>query len=593
MKRKILSVVSVLALSCLASCGGKDKEAQSRWKEAADTKDFYGYIAEKADEINMEALKQEAEAADSSPEQQFQAVTLLCALDFQKGYSPDQKKGTQDQVSEADRYRYDYPDSRKLAEQFLSMVQDKEKEFQEALEEAFYPYDCLTSLFAAADRMDAGTLAALRNVPDDRAYADKLSETVDRWVEKNPEDIAEIASVLSENDYFEEWDLSKWKQTYFFSYLDENQVRTDTMDEAASYVSYLRDSMMPELKKKFGGKEFVQTGERTGQKFYATGLTVTVEEDLKLEKTGKKKQAQGRQKDININGKTVAAFYRNPDTDKWKGSPARLRLLGDFMLGLPKKEYPSAVSKADYYLVLTPGYQEGDFYRDQSGKKTKVREVYSSTSIDLYKGGSGKFLRHLGNVSEQPDATIFEDLTAEMYRYPKVMPADVLSLIYHNVNNPDSYVTLIDHTEGKEAALQAGEPVILGNWEITYQYGQIVKSFDEGMFRYTAKDGCQYVRAEITVKNIGSKEETFLPLVYRIGEDPVVKIEDEAGKNSFDCVHAINDSRCLNSTQLQAGESKQGELIFEVPDRILGKKKPLYVAVSLGNQRVKYQLQAQ
>ena len=32
MKRKILSVVSVLALSCLASCGGKDKEAQSRWK---------------------------------------------------------------------------------------------------------------------------------------------------------------------------------------------------------------------------------------------------------------------------------------------------------------------------------------------------------------------------------------------------------------------------------------------------------------------------------------------------------------------------------------------------------------------------------
>ena len=170
------------------------------------------------------------------------------------------------------------------------------------------------------------------------------------------------------------------------------------------------------------------------------------------------------------------------------------------------------------------------------------------------------------------------------------MPADVLSFIYHNLNNPDRYVTLIDHTEGKEAGLQGGEPVILGNWEITYHSGQIVKSFDEGLFRYTAKDGYQYVRAEISVKNLGAAEDIFLPLVYRVGEDPVVQIKDAAGKKSFDCVHAINDSRCLNSTLLQAGESKQGELIFEVPDRILGKK-PLYVAVSLGNQRVKYQLE--
>lgn len=593
-KKTLLAMCGLLFLGTCACQGGGKSKAQSYWKEAAKQKEFNAYVAEHASDIEMETLKKEADAAGSDLKQQFQATALLCGVEYQNGLLSGKVKKGGESASEAARaaYEFDYPDSAAYAEKFLAKAADAGEDFWDALDTSFYPYDCFTPVFAAAGHIDGDAAAALYNgAPEDCGYKDKLSSALEQWVEENPQELCSVGDALWQCGFYKEWDTGKWNRTYFYSYSKNDPVQTDTLQEAADYISCLRTQMLPKLKKEFGKKEYQQAGEYTGKPYYDTKLAVAVEEGLKLAKPKKVSgQADGSGKAIKIEGKKVAAFYCNNSAKKWEGSPAKLRMLGDFMLGLPKKEYPSSIKKADYYLVLTPAYKRGQFYTDQSGKKTKVREVYSSTSIDLYEAKSGKFLRHLGNVTEQPNNTIFDDLTAEKFQYPEIMSADVLSYIYHHINEPDSYLTLLDNTANTGTQLNHGESVVMGNWEIAYKSAQIVKSFDEGMFRFTAKDGHQYIRAEVAITNRGRETDTFLPNVYRIGEDPIVQITDEAGTHTYNSVNAIQDSRCLNSTSLDAGGTKEGELIFEVPDNVLQDVEKLYVAVSLGNQRVTYRL---
>ena len=218
------------------------------------------------------------------------------------------------------------------------------------------------------------------------------------------------------------------------------------------------------------------------------------------------------------------------------------------------------------------------------------RSVYSSTSIDLYDAKTGALLRHIGNITESPSSRIFKDLSDEAAQYPELVSADILSYIYHNINTPETYIALLDNTAGLGSELQRDESIILGNWEITYHSSQIVKEFDEGMFRYTANDGCQFVRGEFTITNKGTENDTFLPMIYTVSEDPIAQVTDSKRENFYDCVNAVTNSKCLNSTSLEAGESKDGEIIFEVPDEVALGTEPLYIAVSLGKQIFYYPL---
>ena len=261
------------------------------------------------------------------------------------------------------------------------------------------------------------------------------------------------------------------------------------------------------------------------------------------------------------------------------------------MLELADEECPKSPEEADYYLVLTPAYEYGDYYQDNAGNETKIQQVYATTAIDLYDAKTGTLLRHLGDITEMPPSTIFKDLSEESAQYPDITSADVLTYIYHNVNTPDSYTSLLDNTVGLGSELSKDESVILGNWEITYHSSQTVKEFDEGMFRYTAKDGCQFIRGEFTIKNVGTENDTFLPMVYYVDKDPIVQITDANRENFYNCVDAMSASRCLNGTSLEPGESKDGELIFEVADEAIQGEGPLYAAVSLGNKIVYYTLE--
>ena len=576
MKRKSLFAAACLSLVCLTACqSAKSTTGDSYWDDAKSAGNFNDYVKEHAGDFDMEALKAEAGSSDSTLSQQFKAVSLLSAAEYQNYEGEDSQ------------FLFHYPISAEYANNYLAKAKSEGENFFAAFEDAFYPYECMEPVFAAADNLDGETLTHLLNdVPADAGYNSKITDTVDKWVKANPTKIPEIYDALKALGFFDDWTLDDWKTAYFYSYLEPYHVRTGAAGDAFTYVSYLRESILPELEVKFGTDDFKTASELNEEKYFSTKLTVAVTDGPEL----KDGEADTSSEAIELEGKKVAAFYRNTQTEEFKNSPPTLQLMGDFMLQLSDEEFPKSPEEADYYLILTPSYEYGDFYQDNAGNETKVQQVNATTAIDLYDAKTGAPLRHLGDITETPASSIFRDLSEESLEYPEITSADILACIYHNINTPDAYTSLLDNTVGLNSELQKDESVILGNWEITYHSSQTVKEFDEGMFRYTAKDGCQFVRGEFTIKNIGTETDTFLPMVYYVAEDPIVQIADTNRENFYDCVDAMSNSRCLNSTSLEPGESKDGELIFEVAEEALQGDGSLYVAVSLGNKVVYYTL---
>ena len=49
-------------------------------------------------------------------------------------------------------------------------------------------------------------------------------------------------------------------------------------------------------------------------------------------------------------------------------------------------------------------------------------------------------------------------------------------------------------------------------------------------------------------------------------------------------------SPCLNNRTVEPGNSKDGELVFQIPDYLAQSGEPLYIAVTMGSQVVYYPL---
>lgn len=587
MKKRLLAVVGCLAAVCLTACQGKSA-ADANWAAAKKTVSLEEYLKQEGSKIDVEALKKEADSEESSLSQQFKAAALLGGLEYWNHIEEENLAENTGEAKDKNRgFQYGYPVSGPYASRFLENVNAGGDGFWPAFDEAFYPYDCFMPLLAAADGIDGQTvLKLLEGIPGDSRYGDKLEAAIDRWMEYHPVKMALTGGEFMDAAYFEDWDMDDWSSVYFYNISNPGSVQTDTAKEALTYISYLRGTMLPELEAEFGKDKIYKESQIEGQGYYDTKLAVTIGEALELQEPVQ----EGLPEVIETEGKTLAAFYRNPDTEEFKDASAPLRMMGDFMLTLADEEYPESVSDADYYLVLTPHYEYGDFYQLQTGKETKVRQVNSSTSIDLYEAKTGTFLRHLGNVMEKPAETVFKNSDVEALEYPKLVSADVLYYIYHNINEPEKYISLTDQITGLPSDLQAGEPVTLGGWEITYHSGKATKTFDDGIYRFTAKDGCQFVRAEFTVTNRRMKEATFLPMFYYPAEDPIVQVADATRETFYDSTDAPQIKRCLNEIFLAPGESREGELFFEVPEEVLQGEEPVYIAVSLGNRHVFYPL---
>lgn len=611
--RKTMGIAAgILLLASLTACqGGSGSVAESCWKKAKKADSLEDYMAENEDKVDLEALKQEASSADGPISQQFKAVAMLCAAEYRKEAGPGTTGG------DSKVFKVDYPETASYAESLLSRVNTGGEEFWNAMGEAFYPYDCLWLTVAAAENLDGQTLVnLLSGIPEEENYGSDFKEALDAWVKEKPESVALVGEALKESGYYKEWSEDDWKSTYFHLSTDPYQIATGTADEAMAYVSYLRDVMVPSLESEYG-EDMLKSDSSLGEsKYYNTKLMVGIGEELTLNEAaggqgsaadgqeaaaleGQEGEAEGQEAEalegegaqeaeggIPLEGKKVAAFYRNPKSGEFEGSAPPLQLIGDFMLELSPEEYPASLAEADYYLVLTADLEYGDNYQTYGGKDTGVQQVVSSTSVDLYEASTGNFLHHIGNVMETPPDQIFTSSDTKAM-YPEVASADALHYIYQNMNQPSQIVALLDNLSGK-SKLEIGEEIVLGNWSITYNSGVIVKEFDEGMYRYTADDGMQFARCYVSLTNKGFENDGFMPMVYQVGEDPVVSMVHANGEDSYECVDLLTYGKCLVGTYLDPGETKEGELFFQIPEDVAAQPGDLQVKVSLGNQAVYY-----
>lgn len=579
MKKRAWIILAGLSLACLTACGQKGTPAESRWAAARKADDTASYVKEHKEELGD--LKAEAESAETLG-QQFKAVALLCMAEYQENLSsadPSRLDGWDNK----DVFLFDYPGTSAYADAYFAKVNTDEAAFWESLEDAYYPYDYFLPMMAATKNLDGQTLSKLlKGMPEDGKYKTELEEAIEAWVKNRPGSIVSTGDVLMEMGYFDDWKDYDWTGTYLYSSVTPYLVRTDTAEDGLAYVRYMKGALIPGMEAKLGRDTFFKTSGISGEEYYATGLAVTVGEDLQLPEPGEGSSVE----EIVTEGKKVAAFYHNPSAGEDADAPPAWQVMGDFMMGLSDEEFPAALSEADYYLVLTADHQYGNYYQDQSGNQTKVQAVYSSTSIDLYDAKSNTFLCHVGNVMENPSGTIFKDLNEESAQYPELVPADALSYIYHNISNPDSYRVLLDNTSSQEEPLRAGGTGLLGPWEITMDSLEIVESFEDGMFSYSASDGCRFVRGHFTVTNRGFEQDSFLAGSYYMDGDNLVYagVTDGSEENYYPSVDATTYSACLNGKTLEVGESKEGEVLFEIPDAMADGSAPLYIFFNMRNQ---------
>lgn len=586
MKKQTWIILGALILASLTGCGQKGTPAEIQWEAARKADDTAAYVTEHKDEL--EELKAEAEAGESLG-QQFKATALLCMAEYQENLSASDSPLLTGWVNH-DVFQFDYPNTAGYADNYFAKIKTDEAAFWESLEDAYYPYDYFLPMLAATENMDGEILSKLLNGTGlDSVCKTELDEAITAWVQNNPGKAPAVGDQLMELGYFDDWKDYDWTGTYLSKSTEPYLVRTNTADEALAYIIYMQDTFLPGMEGKVSIDNYRKTSETTGEEYYSTNIAVTIREDLSLAEPA----GENLPETIETEGKKVVALYHNPTAGEDVDAPPSWRILGDFLMGLPKEERPAAMAEADYYLVLTSDHQPGSYYQDTSGNDTKIRAVYSSSSLDLYDAATGAFLRHIGNIMENPSNTIFKNLSEEASQYPELAGADVLSYIYHHINDPDSYRTLLDHTSGLEAPLTPGSTGLLGPWEITTTSIEVVKSFEDGLFVYTANDGCQFVRAHLTVTNQGFQSDNFLSGSFHLNsaDGLYAGVIDESGENVYPAASTVTGGSNLNGKTLEPGETKEGTILFEVEENALNGNAPLYLTFYLGNQVLPYSLE--
>lgn len=581
MKKRSWIILAGLAFVCLTACGQKGTPAEAKWAAAKKSDDMAAYVTEHRDEL--EELKAEAQSAEALG-QQFKAVALLCMAEYQDQLTAGDSSQISGQMNH-DVFLFDYPNTSAYADNYFSKVNTDGAAFWESLKDAYYPYDYFLPMLAATSSLDAQTLSnLLKGIPADSGYQSYLEDAIDAWIKNKPGNIPAVGDALMEMGYFDDWNSYDWTGTYLSKSTAPNLIQTNTAEDGLAYVLYMRDSLIPGMEAALGRDTFWKTSEITGEDYYSTDLAVTVKEGLQLSEP----QEDGLPETIELEGKKVAAFYHNPAAGEDPDAPSSWRVLGDFMMGLPDSELPSSLSEADYYLVLTSDHQFGNYYYDQSNNPTKIQAVYSSTSIDLYDAATGAYLRHVGNVMEEPSNTIFKDLSKEASQYPELVKADVLSYIYHNMNEPDTYKTLLDNTSNIEEPLLTGSTGLIGPWEITLNSLEVTDSFDDSLYTYSASDGCKIVRAFLTVTNRGFAKDSFLSGTLHLDPNGLIAgVIDGSSDDYYTVTDAMTYSKCLNGKSVEPGESIEGEVLFEVPDEIVASS---YISFDLGYQALLFSI---
>ncbi|GEM_PF-3430833 len=610
----ILAVLGASLAVFLSACQGGGGSASGGtydkvWKKAVSDGSIREYVKTNKSELDIAELEKAAGDESTTLNQQFKATVLLCELEYQNYMTDNEqtvpvynKDGTNingtnyvldNRIEIArgdDIFAAEYPVGSAYAERFLAQVENGGEGFWEAIESASYPYNYFMNLFAASDSLSGDTLVKLTmECPDSpSSLKEDITKAADKWLSVNPQKLPEVGEQLVQAGYFKDKKLYDLSVAFFGT--PTEPVRLDDVNEGLAYIQFMKTTMFPMYEQDFSDdfKSKKVDSELLGSTYYSTGMDLVVPDMLDL----KEEVTETETETVELDGKKVVAFYHNPDNTEFADSPEPLRVLGDFMLTLPEDQAAATLEEADYYLVLTPDYVLGEFYQMNSSAAMEIQEVYSFTSVDLYDAASGMLVRHLGTVKESPSDSLFyrTDEDRSELEYPAMVSADQLLFMYQNINEPDIYRHLTEAYGADQSALGAGETAQVGTWEMTLESHEVMKSFEKGMFVYTAKDGHKFLRTRFTITNLSNEEKRLFPTVYYVGKDMSLEIKDEEG-NTYQPLAGVSSSDYFEGTTFAAGESMSRYILFEIPDSMADGEQPVRLEFAIKPQTAVYVLE--
>ncbi|CAH1217855.1 hypothetical protein PAECIP111893_04320 [Paenibacillus plantiphilus] len=138
-----------------------------------------------------------------------------------------------------------------------------------------------------------------------------------------------------------------------------------------------------------------------------------------------------------------------------------------------------------------------------------------------------------------------------------------------------------------------GDTVTIGDWEVkleSFEYKPELKPNDVIVF--SPDEGNIYAIANVTVKNIGSEVNTFLPVISMKNKDVGVMLKYD-DKYDFTSTNLLGYQEQLYMASLNPLSTKTGEIVFDTVKEVQDSDKPLYLIFTLGDDKYKFAVKKQ
>ncbi len=161
----------------------------------------------------------------------------------------------------------------------------------------------------------------------------------------------------------------------------------------------------------------------------------------------------------------------------------------------------------------------------------------------------------------------------------------------------DTETSVDDQTEAGEdeeaqdtdAVYNVGDSADLVDWQITVKDIKIVDSIAANYGSFSPNtEGGKFVQLFVTVVNNGKKADNFLPS-YGFGDDVNAKVLYGDGYE-FSATNLLGYDNELHDSTINPLSSKDGEIVFEIPENVSSGTEELYVQFKSGNDIIKFKI---
>lgn len=147
-----------------------------------------------------------------------------------------------------------------------------------------------------------------------------------------------------------------------------------------------------------------------------------------------------------------------------------------------------------------------------------------------------------------------------------------------------------EQKEAPEGLIGCNEEVEIGDWVATMNSYSFEDEWSDGFLTYSAGDGNKYLLVDLTVTNNGTKADTFVTKYYAYDGDIEAKIyyQDKYEYNINNFMGSVGDD--LSSLSIKPLETKEGSLIFKVPDTVASEDGSVTMELTLNKDVYNFQI---